>query len=385
MTTVLQVLEATEGGTRRHLRDLVGALDPAAFRCVLVVSSRRDPDFQDDVAAYRSRGISVEELNMRRGISPASDLRSLLGLIRCVRRTRPDLIHAHSAKAGFLARWAGIVCRVPVVYTPHLFPFLMACGRGTRTLYRWLEQSVVTATAALIVVSREEQAAALALGYPQEKIFHIPNGVVLEKEGLSPAGEGGAQRAVCGLSVGFFGRFARQKGADVLLDAAAEVMARVPQVQFVLFGDGEWDRALRAQAAERGLTTHVRFAGAYRQTDVVSLMRQMDVVAVPSRWEGCPYVVLEAFQAGVPVVASAVGGVLDLIQDGVNGLCVDAENPTALGDALLALLREPQRRKRLAEHGRACAAEHTAAAMAAAVEDVYRTVVGPSSTVAVAR
>jgi glycosyltransferase involved in cell wall biosynthesis len=129
---------------------------------------------------------------------------------------------------------------------------------------------------------------------------------------------------------------------------------------------------MRAAAEARGVGAFVRFAGAYPQADAVAMMRLADVVAVPSRWEGCPYVVLEAFQAGVPVVAAAVGGVADLVQDGVNGLCVAAEQPEALGDALLTLLRDPQKRRLFAERGRACAAAHTVAAMAGAVAEVYR-------------
>jgi glycosyltransferase involved in cell wall biosynthesis len=371
MTTVLQVLEATEGGTRRHLRDLVGALDPAGFRCALAVSCLRAPDFLSDVAAYRSRGVPVTELRISRGISPVSDLSGLLGLIRCVRRVRPDLIHAHSAKAGFLARLAGAACRVPVIYTPHVFPFLMACGERRRALYRLLERGVLPATAALIAVSGEEEAEALALGYPRGRVFRIPNGV-------APAGNADAPTVAPSPpafpTVGFFGRLVPQKGPDVLLDAAAEVVVHLPQVRFVFHGDGGLAETLRARAEERDLATHVRFAGAYPQADAVGLMRQVDVVAVPSRWEGCPYVVLEAFQAGVPVVASAVGGIADLVQDGVNGLCVPAGNAEALGDALLTLLRDPQKRRLLAERGRARAAEHTVAAMAASVAEVYRAV-----------
>lgn len=361
MRTVLHVLEATEGGTRRHLRDLLGALDPAEFHCALAVSCRRDPGFAEDVALYRSRGMPVTELHMARGIAPVSDLFALLGLIRCVRRARPDLIHAHSAKAGFLARLAGAVCRVPVVYTPHVFPFMMTCGKLTRTVYRALERSVRAATAALIAVSREEEREALALGYPRERVFHIPNGVAPATEGQGTGDD---------KTVGFFGRLVPQKGADVLLDAAA----KIPEARFVFHGDGELADMLRTKAEARGLAGRVSFAGAYPQADVVGLMRQVGIVAVPSRWEGCPYVVLEAFQAGVPVVATAVGGVTELVQDGVNGLCVPPENPDALADALRALLRDLGLRQRFAERGRVCAAEYTVAKMARAVAAVYRAI-----------
>ncbi len=379
MKTVLQVLEATEGGTRRHLRDLVGALDPTAFRCALAVSCRRDPDFQSDLVAWRARGLEVTELAMRRGVSPFADLASLAGLVRCVRRVRPDLIHAHSAKAGALARAAGALCRVPVVYTPHAFPFLMEGGARRRAFYRRVERLARRGTAAVIAVSCEEEAAALALGYVRERVALIPNGVA-----PCEAGEV-VIRDTAALRVGFLGRLARQKGPDLLLDAMQEVVVHLPHVRVVFYGDGPMAAPLRARAEQGPLASHARFAGPYAQSDAVSLLRGVDVAVVPSRWEGCPYVLLEAFQAGVPVVAAAVGGVTDLIRHGENGLCVPPEDSEALGDALLILLRDSVARRKLAEQGRATLAALTLAQMVSRVEQVYRGVCGEPSTAAAVR
>ncbi len=366
--TVLQVLEATEGGTRRHLRDLVGALDPAEFQVKLSVSCERDPDFRDDLAGYAARGLPVAEVAMQRGLAPVADLLSLIRLVHCVRRFRPDVIHAHSAKAGFLSRLAGIACRVPVVYTPHVFPFLMGCGEKRRQLYRFLERCVRDATAALIAVSEEEKREALSLGYACERVHLIPNGVAACADREVAVRESGV------LQVGFFGRLTRQKGPDVLIDAAADVVSHLPQTRFVFFGKGEMEEALRAQVEEQQLAAHVDFKGAYAQGEATAHMRRMDVLAMPSRWEGSPYVLLEALQAGVPVVASSVGGVSDLIRNGVNGICVAAGDHEALCDGLLGVLRDPLMRRQLAEQGRATVAAHTLKAMAEAVSQVYRQV-----------
>lgn len=368
MITVLQVLEATEGGTRRHLRDLVSALDPAEFSVSLAVSSGRDAAFLEDLDGYAASGVPVFRVAMRRGIAPLSDAVSLVQLVRCVRQTRPDVIHAHSAKAGFLARLAGACCRVPVVYTPHVFPFLMGCGARARQFYRLLERCVRGMTAALIAVSEEEVREALLLGYAPDRVTLIPNGVA------ERASEPVKVRETGVLKVGFFGRLTPQKGLDVLLEAVADVVAHVPQVCFFVYGDGEGAEDLRAQVKTRQLETCVRFEGACRQDEAVNRMREMDVVVVPSRWEGCPYVVLEAFQAGVPLVASAVGGVPDMVRDGVNGVLVEANNDEALCDGLLSLLRDSGKRRRLAEAARFTVAAHTLQSMAAAVGAVYRRV-----------
>jgi glycosyltransferase involved in cell wall biosynthesis len=223
----------------------------------------------------------------------------------------------------------------------------------------------------LIAVSEEEAGEALRLGYARERVFLIRNGVAACEAGAVTVREDGALR------VGFFGRLARQKGPDVLLEAVADVVAHLPLTRFSFTGDGELAEPLRARAEALGLTAVVAFAGACAQGETVARMREVDVVAAPSRWEGCPYVALEAFQAGVPLVASAVGGVPDLVQSGVNGVLVAAEDPEALGDALLGLLREPHKRRRLAEQGRVTAGHCGLGAMAAAVGGVYRRVARP--------
>ena len=361
-------MEATEGGTRRHLRDLVEVLDPAEFRVSLAVSLGRDPAFHDDLAAYAARGVPVNEVPMKRGIAPFSDLLSLARLVCLVRRAKPDVIHAHSAKAGWLARLAGAGCHVPVVYTPHAFPFLMSCGTFFRRAYWLLEKGARGPTAALIAVSEEEVREALRLGYAPERVHLIPNGVAACEEGCVTV------RAAGRLHVGFFGRLTRQKGPDVLIEAASDVILHVPHVTFMIYGDGELAEVLRGQVEALQLTANVQFRGACGQGEAVARMRESDVVVVPSRWEGCPYVVLEAFQAGVPVVASSVGGVPDLIRDGVNGVLVAGGSAEALCDGLLTVLRDPDRRQRLAEQGRAMVAAHTRESMAAAVAAVYRSV-----------
>jgi len=367
---VLQVMEATEGGTRRHLRDLAAALDPAEFRLEMAVSCLRDTDFRHDLAGYEARGIKVHEIAMRRHVAPLSDLQSLSRLVACIRAARPDIVHAHSSKAGAVARLAGRLCGVPVVYTPHGLPFLMSCGKVSRRLYRLIEHVMAGWTASLVAVSCEEYQAALSIGYPQNRVRLIPNGIAMcDVRDISVRDSGVLQ-------IGFFGRLSPQKAPEVLLEAAAEVTAHLPHTFFTLYGNGELASKLAEMIGRFGLSGHARLAGAYEQGEAVSLMRQMDVVVVPSSWEGCPYVVLEAFQAGVPVVASRVGGICDLIVDGVNGILTEAGSAESLCDGLLRVLRDAGLRERLSLRGREDLARHSLAEMATAVGSVYRQAAG---------
>ncbi len=363
-------MEATEGGTRRHLRDLAMTLDPSEFRLELAVSCLRDPDFRHDLKLYAERGITAHEIPMRRDISPFRDLLSLCRLVSCIRAIRPEVVHAHSSKAGALARIAGMLCGVPVVYTPHGMPFLMRRRRFISRFYRLIERFLANWTAVIIAVSDEERQACLTLGYAPNRVRLIPNGVMPGDERDIVIRNTGV------LQIGFFGRLALQKAPDTLLDAAAEVISHMPQTFFTFYGDGDLAPKLSEMIRRMVLSSHVRLAGAYGQSDAVSLMRQMDVVAVPSLWEGCPYVVLEAFQAGVPVVAARVGGICDLIVDGANGILTEAGSAESLCDGLLRVLRDAGLRERLARRGREELGRHTLAAMAAAVAAVYRQAAG---------
>ncbi|MDD4101734.1 MAG: glycosyltransferase [Kiritimatiellae bacterium] len=370
MICILQVLEAAEGGARRHLRDLADALDPSEFSLEMAVSCRRDPDFRKDLEGYESRGIRVHEIPMRRRVAPLHDLWSFARLVACIRAVRPDVVHAHSSKAGVLARLAGRICGVPVVYTAHGLPFLMRCNSASRRFYRFVERSLAGCTHSFIAVSGEEYQAALSIGHPPERVRLIPNGIKSFDAGEVIVRDSGV------LQVGFFGRLSPQKAPELLIESAAEVAAHLPQTSFTIYGDGELRPKLANRIARLGLSAHVRLAGAFEQGAAVSLMRMMDVVAIPSLWEGCPYVVMEAFQAGVPVVAARVGGISDLIVDGVNGVLIEAGSTESLCDGLLRMLRDAGLRGRLARRGREDLARHTLEQMTQAVGTVYRQAAG---------
>ena len=352
---VLHVLEALEGGTCRHVRELLPELSARGYPVTLAASFRRDPALCHAIApAFAEHGIALHELPMRRAVSPLSDLRSLLRLTRLIKTLKPSIIHTHSSKAGFLGRLAGAAQGVPVVHTPHAFPFLMEGGRGKRWLYRFLERLVQPKTSALIAVSQEEaEAARELLGFPPERVHLIPNGT---RYPAPPPSD-----AVPRTALGFFGRLSRQKGADLLLRAIADM-----DIEVDIHGDGEEAAALRRQCETLRMAHRAHFMGACLQEDVVACMRRYAAIVIPSRWEGFPYVMLDACAAGVPVIAANVGGIPDLIRDGVNGVLFPAGDAQALSAAIAALLRNPPHANTRA------LATHTLSGMTDKVEAVYK-------------
>ena len=265
---------------------------------------------------------------MAHEISLWRDVIAFIRLVCLLRKIKPDIVHAHSSKAGALARTACAVLRVPCVYAPHAFSFLdTTLSKRRRAFYFWVEKILARLTSALVAVSQEEaRIAREKLGLPESRVFHIPNGIRLPTtdDRLSTSDVGSRKSEV----IAFIGRDAPQKGLDIFLRAAALLKKDFPNLQVITVTDAP-DETVAWQAA--GLAT---------------------IIVLPSRWEGLPYTLLDAMARGKAVVATRVGGIADVLRDGENGLLVEPENPAAVAEACARLLREPALRARLGEQAR---------------------------------
>jgi glycosyltransferase involved in cell wall biosynthesis len=348
---VAQILEATTGGTRRHLVDLVVGLDKTRFDVRVICSNRRSPYFSADVERMRRAGAEVVMLPMMRRIAPAHDLIALMRIVRHLRRHPCDLVHCHSAKAGFLGRLAARLVGVPAVYTPHCFPFLMEAHPFKRFLYLALEQFAAGLTDHFIAVSASERDAAWqARLCAAEQVTVIHNGIEMSNDQCLMQQDRSLVAGHWSLIIGTVGRLTKQKGQTDLLRAARWVVEEFPQAKFVLVGSGEDEEKLRRLAAELGLESRVEFAG--EREDARSFYAQCDVYALPSLWEAFPYTPLEAMAASKPVVATDVGGVREIVVDGETGYLVPPHQPMMLAEKICVLLRQPSLRQAMGERGR---------------------------------
>lgn len=350
---IAEILEATTGGTRRHLFDLVTGLDPARFHVTVIVSTLRDPLFQGDLERMRARGIGVIDIPMRRAIRPWHDVCALARIRRRLRQGRFDIVHTHSSKAGFLGRIAARLANIPVIiHTPHVFPFLMA-GPGFRNrFYAALERLAARYTTRLICVWRDEQKVAEEWRIiPPGRVTVIENGIdgeALARGQASPLDCRSRYGVKAGeLAVGMIGRFTAQKGHRFLIQAAQRVCESVPGVRFLLIGDGELKSDIQRMIAARGMAEQFRLLD--QTDDIYSFYPALDLFVLPSLWEGLPYTLLEAMAFRRAVVATRVGGVGDVITDGVDGLLVPPADAYALASAMLALLENPTLRAQLAQ------------------------------------
>ena len=291
--------------------------------------------------------IAVVELPMRREIRPLADLRAFLRLVRLCRRLRPDVLHLHSSKAGFLGRMAGHLSGVPVVvFTPHCWSFQSA-DAGKRRFYIALERFASRFCDMTIAVSEQEAREAQELGVVHaEKIRVIHNGLS-DAELAQPEG---VVRDIPFVSVG---RLDEQKGYGYLLDAMAELVAVEPDVRLSIVGDGPLRADLEAKVASLGLQEAVRFEG--EQPDARPYLRRAQVFVLSSLWEGLPYTIIEAMAARVPVISSDVGGCRELVVDGETGLLVRPRDPSALAAAMRRLWSDEGLRRRFGQAGHAYA------------------------------
>jgi len=176
---------------------------------------------------------------------------------------------------------------------------------------------------------------------------------------------------ISGPIVGTVARLAPKKGQVDLIEAAALVVRRRPDVTFVLAGDGELRGDLSAQAKSLGLNGHVRFLGAV--DDPIPLLGRMDIFTLPSHMEGMSNAMLEAMAAGRPIVATGVGGNSEVVVPGETGLLVPPRDPARLAEAILALVNDPKRAAAMGAAGRArVRAEYSVETMVKRLEDLYR-------------
>jgi glycosyltransferase involved in cell wall biosynthesis len=344
---VLHVMEATIGGTRRHLRDLAAGQARLGLEVHVVAAAEREPAVRGDFERLREAGVQVTELPMVRAIRPALDRRQGAELARILERVRPTVVHTHSSKGGALGRWASLRTGIGRrVHTPHTFSFLFDAmfSGARRRLFRSIEWGLGRCTHRVIAVSAGEAETIRRSRVIPERILRVvPNGIDPAPWRAAAAAERHSLGVPEGVPLGVVvGLLNPAKGQDLLLRALAEPGCE--RLHLLVVGHGDDEPALRALCAELRLESRVHFTG-WRE-DVPALVAAADLLCLPSRWEGLPYAVLEAMAAGRPVVATAVDGARELVEDGATGFLCPVGSVPALGAALARLLALPPAEQR---------------------------------------
>lgn len=366
------------GGPALHVAYLTAGLADRGYDTTLVAGTiGRGEESMAFVA--EAKGVRVAVLDeLGRKISPFRDARAVLRLAQLIREERPAILHTHTAKAGAVGRLAAVLAgrsRPPIVV--HTFHGHVLRGYFNRVVtlgFRTLERLLAGVTTKLIAVSPEVRDDLVALGVaPASKFAIIRLGIELDQRVGGRNGARDETRRALGLAgdpfvVGWVGRMTAVKRTDLVVRAFRSLVDRGVDARLLLVGDGPDRDDLERLAHDLGVVKRCLFLG--YQEDVARFYDAMDVLFLPSVNEGTPVSVIEALAAKRPAVATRVGGVPDVVRDGVDGFLVDSDDPGALADRLAELAGDPSRRTEMGEAGRARVLERYA--VQRLVDDVDR-------------
>jgi glycosyltransferase involved in cell wall biosynthesis len=349
-----------------------------AERMLVHLATGLGPDYRSEAAlirdrwlagTLRARGVPVTMLRY----TPRGFAVTLCDLVKLIRAKGVAVLHTHEFFMNTLGLMASWLTGVPLVATVHGRNYYSDRARR-RIAYR-----LVGRFAGRLVTVSEANKRFLAerVGIPPRRVQVIPNGVPVDGRASSVALS--ALRESLGLNqhhpvIGTVGSLYPVKGHRYLIDAAPFVLERFPQAIFVIVGQGGLRKELEAQAARLEVAAHLRFLG--HREDVHNLLSIYDIFVLPSLSEGMPLALLEAMAAGLPAVATRVGGVMEVLDDRKTGLLVPSRDSRALADKMITLLGDPPLAKELGEAARHVAASRfPLAGMVRAYEGIYSQVI----------
>lgn len=332
-----------KGGSADVVLGLAKGLKERGEDVSIVVGKTMDP--HTDLSAYVERtGIGIISIPfLRRDVNPFLDMLALLQLFFIIRRERPDILHTHTSKAGFLGRLAGRMAGAKViVHTPHGHILYGYYGRILTRLFLYLEGLASYLSDRVITLTDNEAQEYVKWGVTRmEKLVTIPCGIELER--FPSLTEGNKIKREFGIPgdtplVGWVGRLEPVKGCGYFLRACAIIKNVVPGVRFLIAGDGPLMGDMKVLAEGLGLKGDVIFAG-FRE-DIPEIISSIDLLVHTPLNEGLGRVLLEAMACGKPIVVTRVGGVPEVVEDGVNGLLIPSGDVEAIAEASIRILKD---------------------------------------------
>lgn len=376
------ITRLSQGGAQENTFHTVRLADRTRYTVDLISGPGGDAEgsMEDTV---RDAGIEIiREPHLVRAPAPHRDLLALRGLTRTLRAGRYDLVHTHTSKAGFLGRLAAERAGIPhVVHTSHGNVFDGYFNTPLTRLFVWMERHAARRTSRIIELTAGGVEAHLAEGIGQREQYRI----VFSGIDCTPFEDAMNRRAETRASLGVgedvtliggVGRLAPVKGFTHFVAMARELATTMPDLRFVIAGEGEEAERLRDEAGTGPQA--VQFLG--QRTDIPQLMAAFDILVVPSLNEGMGRVILEAGAAGTPVVASHVGGIPDVVDDGETGLLVRPRDVSGLVSAVQTLVHSPERRRLMGATARARVVPHfSLATMVQRIEAIYEEILHAST------
>ena len=326
---ILYLITSTNvGGTERALLELINRIDRNKYNAY--VCSVKKPGAFANKIAEAADGFYSLGLSEAGGIKAATTfLPALFRLILIIRRTRPFIIHSFLFRANILGRIAGRLTGVPAVISS------IRVIEADKHYKHFIDRITSSMVSMYIAVSNAARKFTIKnVGVCPDKIVTVYNGIECRSKQVKPPDSFLTDNNY--RNIALVGRLDRQKGHNVLIEAVKAVLPKQPDLRVYFFGEGPCEFFLRQTVKKENLSEHIIFMDVTE--NIRSWISEMDIIVLPSLWEGLPNVLLEAMAEARPVVASRIAGIDEIVVDGTTGILFDPENPQSLAQALLGIL-----------------------------------------------
>ena len=324
------------GGAQIHVKDLAVALQQDQHK-VLVLTGQKGK-YNEDLRLAGIESVVCESLS--NAINPFADGKTLRYILYIISLFKPDLVATHSSKAGILGRLASRLAKIPCTFTAHGWAFTPGVPQPNRTIYQWLEKAIAPLSDKIICVSEYDRQIAKKTGINSQKLVTVHNGMKdIKPQLLSNQGNSDS------IKIAMIARFDKQKDHQTLIQAFQGLNA-----ELILVGDGVNLEEIRHQTEQRGMSDKVKFLG-FRQ-DIAKILADVQIFTLISNWEGLPCTIIEAMRAGLPVVASDVGGVREIVIEAETGYVIGQGDVETLHQKLSYLINNKQVREKMGKQAR---------------------------------
>lgn len=347
------ITKSSWGGAQRYVFDLATKLPADTFTVAIAVGGNGPL-----TELLKDEGFKVYPLkNLQRDVSFLQELLATFAILNIIRKERPDVLHVNSSKAGALGALVGRLCRVPrIIFTAHGWAFNEDRSNTQKFLLKAIHWITILLSHETIAVSHGMKAQMNWIG-TQKKMTVVHLGRTIANMKHKEEARGILEMKIIETDarlidyhddfwLGTIAELHPIKRLNRAIDAVSALIKDIPNLRFIIIHDGQQKAQLQQQIKDLGLEKHIFFTGMIE--DAARFLPAFDLFVLPSKSEAFGYVLIEAGQAGVPVVATAVGGITDIITDGENGLLVPPDDTPALARALRTLILDEDLRMKLA-------------------------------------
>ncbi|MFA5029349.1 MAG: glycosyltransferase family 4 protein [Patescibacteria group bacterium] len=354
-TKVLYIITLLSwGGAQKYVYDLISGLkDEPNLEIIISGGAKNKGELAERAKNQGLKSITFK--NLVREINPLKDLLAVWEIKKTIEKEKPDIIHLNSSKAGVVGSLAAKLAKhkARVIFTCHGWVFNESLNPLIKLAYLVLEKSTSRFKDKIICLSQLDKQSALKKNIaPQNKLAVIPNGINLDKIKFldQPEARKKLGLPLTGIIVGTIANFYANKGLKYFIEAIKIINTDPIPVVAVVIGDGELRPELENLIKEAGLENKFILAGS--QSDAAQYLKAFDLYLCSSLKEGLPYSILEAMAAGLPIVATRIGGIPEIIKDGKTGLLSEPGNSAKLAEKIKQVIADPALAKKMAEQAR---------------------------------